>query len=115
MVPRRIVLASLVCLLLAGCVGGPTGSVGSEPTEPADQPAYGTQLVSVVEYDGRNASGTAFGNLTEAQRRVFLRVVEGGQVRFGPDETTPFDYHDDDRPEFVKYEGNWYFVRVAIA
>lgn len=141
MVPRPLPAATLVFLLVAGCLGGPVGSTessGGEPTAAtatttdspkseskppasADQPAHGTQFVSVEQYENHSTGATwppeersTFENLTDARRKAFLRALEDGQQRYGPDESNPFDYHDDERPRVVNYEGDWYFVRVAI-
>ena len=141
MVRRTHVFATLACLLAAGCIGGPMGSAASPddaptgtfaheevttstPTtsaSPADQPAHGTQFVSVERYEHRTIGTTwppdersTFENLTDAQQDVFLRAIEDGQQRFRPDETNPFDWNDGSRPRVVNYEGEWYHVRVAI-
>ena len=141
MASPRIVFAALACLLVAGCIGGPVGTAespggeptattpastntpttDSTPTSTADQPAFGTQFVSVERYENQSTGATwpadersTFENLTDARRDVFLGALEEGQQRFGPDESNPFDWNDGDRPVAVKYEGTWYYVRVAI-
>lgn len=143
MVPRQLVLATILALLLAGCLGvppsqstasdrpsstprpvGTTGTVGTTPI-PTDGPTqaapdYGTQFVSVRRFENRSVGATwpadertTFENLADAQRAVFRRALESGRQRFGPDETNPFDYSDHDRPRVVRYRGEWYLVRVA--
>ena len=138
-----LAFATVACLLVAGCVGGPAG--GENPTEvrptasatppptstttsasatttrTTDEPTYGTQFVSVSKYENQTIGTTwpedersTFENLTDAQRDVFLRALEDGGQRFGPDESNPFSWHDDGRPKAVRYRGEWYFVRVVI-
>lgn len=105
---------ALVALLRAsaGCLGGGGGQT-------TQQPPYGTQYVSrqaVALETATNAPPAKrprFENLSDNHQRVFREALEKGQVKFGPDEDHPFDYNNS-RVEYVRYEDQWYYVRVAI-
>lgn len=95
-------------------------SVPSVETTPDDRPAKGTQFVSLVRLENQSRHAAwpdnrtvAFGNLSE-RRQAVVREALDGQVAFGPDETNPFSYYDETRPRAVRYDGTWYYVRVAI-
>lgn len=83
---------------------------------------YGTEFVSVDPLDDQRRGNVskqgfvAFGNLSEREQTVFLRALETGDRTFRPDSgrVNPFGFNDDDRPQFVRYEGTWYYVQVAI-
>lgn len=129
-------------VLLAGCtgVGGsetpvtpndpmttaePTTETAETTVETAatatdDSPGYGTEFVSVspLENQSRHTEwpdnrSVHFENMTASRQAVFEDALDG-QVEFGPEEENPFGFHDESRPEVVRYEGTWYFVRVAI-
>ncbi|ELZ82580.1 hypothetical protein C453_15883 [Haloferax elongans ATCC BAA-1513] len=96
-------------------------STTATPTSTSATSGYGhgTQFVSISQNDPGNCSSEAvtcrtFENLTADQRQTFQRVRDHGQLTFRPNETNPFDYYDESRPEFVNHEGTWYFVRVAV-
>lgn len=83
---------------------------------------YGTEFVSVDPLGNQSRGDVskdgfaAFGNLTERRQTVFLQALEEGDQTFYPDgdRVNPFSYGDEDRPRYVRYEGTWYYVRVAI-
>ena len=104
-------------LVFAGCAGG----LPDDGRSTDDAPAKGTQFVSLDRYENQSRHAqwpddrtVAFENLSEARQRVFENALRGGSVAFGPDESNPFSYSDDDRPRAVRHEGVWYYVRVAI-
>ncbi|WP_396611840.1 hypothetical protein ACH9L7_00710 [Haloferax sp. S1W] len=136
---QAVIVAGLI--LLAGCVsaGPPTAAPPASSTaQPTTTPAtstpttattttatsttgysHGTQFVSVSKSGPGNCSSettncATFENLTADQQQVFRNLLNASQIVVGPDETNPFDYQNESRPEFVNYEGTWYFVRVAI-
>ncbi|KAB1192559.1 hypothetical protein GJR96_03530 [Haloferax sp. MBLA0076] len=81
---------------------------------------YGTEFVSVspLENQSRDTEwpdnqSVHFENLSQSQQAVFLDALDK-QVEVGPDEENPFVFNDETRPQVVRYEGTWYFVRVAI-
>ena len=130
-------------VLLAGCAGGgsdtpaePDDSMTTkttpettteivettaETTETDDgSPDYGTEFVSVSQLENQSRytewpdnRSVHFENMTASRQAVFEDALDG-QVEFGPDEDNPFGFNDESRPQVVKYEGTWYFVRVAI-
>ncbi|WP_410766731.1 hypothetical protein [Haloferax sp. DFSO60] len=137
--PRRALQTILVVsfLLLAGCTSSaPAATTTTSPEPAAAQTAtttattttqtttqypdpYGMQYVSVDEISPSNCSNdettcATFENLTSDQQAVFRRAHNQSTVEFHPDETNPFDWNNASRPDFVNYEGEWYFVRVAI-
>jgi hypothetical protein len=83
---------------------------------------YGTEFVSVDPLANQSRGNVskdgyvAFGTLTEREQTVFLQALEDGDQTFYPDgdRVNPFGFNDDDRPQFVRYEGTWYYVRVAV-
>nr|WP_049918753.1 hypothetical protein [Haloferax larsenii] len=138
---QAVLVVSLV--LLAGCAttspaGTPSATTASSgtttttatsetttttatptPTSGTSGYAHGTQFVSISQNDPGNCSSEAvncrtFENLTADQQQTFQRVRSRGQLTFRPNETNPFDYYDESRPEFVNHDGTWYFVRVAV-
>lgn len=126
-----LALAVVALLALAGCSGPPgtttvsTTSSGATNAMPATtattatsnqrrlSPARGTQFVS-VDPAPPEGEGVVFENLSEPRRELFLRALREGQVRFGPGEDPPFSFHNESRPRYVRYNGVWYHVRVAI-
>ncbi|WP_424007761.1 hypothetical protein [Haloferax denitrificans] len=129
----------VACVLLAaGCVGTPaptgtttTATTAAETTQTTtataattttatDSPTYGTEFVSVSKLENQSRADewpdnktARFENLSEPRKEVFRDALDG-RVTFGPDEENPFAFNDSDRPELVRYEGEWYFVRVAV-
>ncbi|CQR51229.1 hypothetical protein BN996_02636 [Haloferax massiliensis] len=132
----------LCVLLVADCAGGPsstatmtdgtpttiltTAPIPTDNSTPTNEtpttgdPAYGTEFVSVSKLENGSRAETwpdnktaRFENLSEPRKEVFRDALDG-RVTFGPDEENPFAFSDSDRPELVRYEGEWYFVRVAI-
>ena len=90
-------------------------------TTTADRPPAGTQEVTVSRLENQSqyaewpdSETVRFGNLTEPRRITFRSAFENRSVVFEPDEDNPFSFYDKDRPKVVRYEGTWYFVRVAI-
>ncbi|UVE50543.1 hypothetical protein KU306_01145 [Haloferax larsenii] len=99
--------------------GTTTATATPTPTSATSGYAHGTQFVSISQNDPGNCSSEAvncrtFENLTADQQQTFQRVRNQGQLTFRPNETNPFDYYDEGRPEFVNHDGTWYFVRVAV-
>lgn len=87
----------------------------------ADQPSKGTQEVSVTRLENQSRhtewpdnETVAFENLSKRRQTVFQTALENGSVTFAPDETNPFSFHNKSRPKVVRYDGTWYYVRVAI-
>jgi len=137
------VLICAAALLLAGCAGAPAGgsAPGANTTETttaatdtspkteattttettstttttADDPDYGDNLLSLSAVPNSTAENVSaeekanFTELTSAQRDVFLEARREGQVN-----QDVFRFNDEDRIEYVRYEGQWYFLRVAI-
>ncbi|WP_052368138.1 hypothetical protein [Haloferax sp. ATB1] len=129
----------LCVLLVAGCAGGPSSTAtttdGTPTTAPimtnnstaADEatmttgdPAYGTEFVSVSKLENQSQADewpdnktARFENLSESRKSVFRDALDG-RVTLGPDEQNPFAFSDSNRPELVRYDEEWYFVRVAI-
>ncbi|WP_411967788.1 hypothetical protein [Haloferax sp. YSSS75] len=140
---RLILVVTLVLLArCAGLGGSETVSEPSDPmttkttvveaTDPTettvettamtadDSPMYGTEFVSVSKLENQSRyfewpenQSVHFENLSESRQQVFVDALDG-QVEFGQDEENPFGFNDENRPEVLKYEGTWYFVRVAI-
>ncbi|NHN57502.1 MULTISPECIES: hypothetical protein [Halorussus] len=111
-------LALAGLLVLAGCAGGLPGDDGASAE---DAPPTGTQFVSVDRYENRSRHAqwpdrqtVVFEDLSESRQQVFEKALSGGSVEVAPDESNPFSFHDDDRPRAVRYDGTWYYVRVAI-
>lgn len=91
------------------------------PTTTDDTPAYGTEFVYVSKLENQSEytewpdnQSVHFQNLSDARQEAFLTAFEGDRAKFGPDEPNPFAFNDKSRPRVVKYEGTWYYVRVAI-
>ncbi|KAB1197381.1 MULTISPECIES: hypothetical protein [Haloferax] len=128
--------------LLAGCTGLGGSETAVTPDDPMttaepttatagttaettattanDSPGYGTEFVSVSKLGNQSRytewpdnRSVHFENMTESRQTVFLDALDE-QVEFGPEEENPFGFNDESRPEVVRYEGTWYFVRVAI-
>lgn len=82
----------------------------------ADDPAKGDELlyVSAVNKstvkDTNDSAKANFSALSDAQRSVFLDALEDSS---GVNQTV-FEYGDDDRIRYVRYDGQWYYLRVAI-
>ncbi|MFB6146552.1 MAG: hypothetical protein ABEJ08_02585 [Halobacteriaceae archaeon] len=102
-----------------------TTAPGTTPAGPTTRqsPPKGTQIVSLVRLENQRShtqwpdeQTVHIRNLSDRRRAVFRAAFPPGNesVRFGPDERNPFSYHDDDRPRAVRYDGTWYYVRVAI-
>lgn len=137
-----VALLSTLALALAGCTGAPAGVPTDGPadesgtttatatdttaattrtTTTADEtPPKRTQFVSVTRLE--NQSGyrewpagkrARFENLSAERRETFRRALDG-QVEIPPAEESAFAFHDESRPRVVRYEGTWYYVRVAI-
>lgn len=137
---RGVLLATLV--LTAGCLGQPQETVTVDPTasptttetEPAgpttdltttetlpaplgdEDPDYGTQLLQPSTIDreialsAAESKRSAFENLSSDQREAFELAMECEcSVK-----QTAFSFYNKDRIEYVRYEGTWYFARVAI-
>lgn len=90
-------------------------------TSTADRPPAGTQEVTVsrLENQSRYAEWpddetVRFESLTEPRRAAFRSALQNGSVAFAPDVDCPFSFYDKDRPKVVRYDGTWYYVRVAI-
>ncbi|MFC4448921.1 hypothetical protein [Halorussus aquaticus] len=99
----------------------PTTSPDTPSTRTDDAPPKGSQFVSVVAFENQSRHAqwpdnqtVAFENLSADRQRVFEEALPGGSVAFGPDETAPFSFYDETRPRAVRYDGTWYYVRVAI-
>lgn len=125
-------LAVVALLALAGCSAAPgttaspttdavratTGTTTAETTATttttSETVPFGTQFVSVEPGPPSEGEGVAFENLSEPRREVFLRALQRGQLRFAPSEEPPFSFHNESRPRYVRYNGVWYHVRVAI-
>jgi hypothetical protein len=85
-----------------------------------ETPPYGTQFISVerLENQSRYQAWPAgerahFRNLSAERRETFRRALND-TVEVPPDEEAAFDFNDKSRPRVVRYEGTWYYVRVAI-
>lgn len=82
---------------------------------------YGTEFLSVDRLGNQSRGNTskegfvAFGNLTDREQAVFEQALEA-DITFRPDDgkINPFGFNDRERPEYVRYEGTWYYVQVAI-
>ena len=129
------VLRTLVLVVLAvtaGCASTDAGQTptpgGTTATPEADAPnpttmeyPYGTQFVSLMRVNASVApppsdpASVRFENLSEARQDTFRRALAEGDLTFRPDDgrANPFSF-DDDRPEYVRYEGQWYAVVVGI-
>ncbi|NEU57926.1 hypothetical protein [Halorussus sp. MSC15.2] len=99
----------------------PTTSPDPPSTRTDDAPPKGSQFVSVVAFENQSRHAqwpdnqtVAFEDLPADRQRVFEEALSGGSVEFGPDETAPFSFYDESRPRAVRYDGTWYYVRVAI-
>ncbi|WP_158055867.1 hypothetical protein [Halorussus halophilus] len=119
-----LVLSSVV---LAGCAGSQSGttttasttaSTTTETTATAttsDEPETGDNLLSVSQAEDSTAmkvnesKRANFSDLDEDQRVVF-RKAHNCSCNVQQD---VFVFNDKDRIEYVKYDGQWYFVRVS--
>ncbi|WP_227130954.1 hypothetical protein [Halorubellus salinus] len=121
----------VVNIALAGCTNLPGGTTAeTTTTEPptktitttkttpdtTGEPQKGDNLLSVSAVDNDtveavNASAKAnFSELNETQQEVFLEAHEC-DCNVNQD---VFRFNDKDRFEYVRYEGQWYFLRVSI-
>jgi hypothetical protein len=125
----------LVALLIATVAfAGCTGTTNSQPTETAlqtttetrvagatdnataDDPAKGDELLYVSAVNKSTVKGTNdsakanFSALSDTQSSVFLDALEDSS---GVTQTV-FEYGDEDRIRYVRYDGQWYYLRVAI-
>lgn len=93
-----------------------TSTTTTTTTETTDEPQKGDNLLSVSAVDnntveGVNASKKAnFSELNETQQEVFLEAHEC-DCNVNQD---VFRFNDKDRIEYVRYEDQWYFLRVSI-
>ncbi|MFB6154446.1 MAG: hypothetical protein ABEJ22_01025 [Haloferacaceae archaeon] len=127
----RLSLLSLLVVsgvTLAGCTGARGGAAASAttptterttttPTETtSDEPQKGDNLLSLSEVGDETAMDADAGEranfsaLDSTQRDAFLRAYNCSCTV--AQET--FRYNDHGRIEYVRYEGQWYYLRVAI-
>lgn len=90
-------------------------------TTTRDTPEKGTQYVDVKQLDNQSriqevsdAKKTGFENLSNPRRTVFLDALRNGTVTFNRSESNPFSFYNQSRPEYVRYNDTWYFVRTSI-
>lgn len=119
----RIALLTLVLVsgvALAGCAGtqgeSPTTATTTETTTTTDTPEKGDNLLSVSKVNESTAMKVneskrePFSSLNESQQDVFLKAYNCScNVEQGV-----FKFNDKDRIEYVKYEGQWYYLRVSM-
>jgi len=140
---RVLAIALLAVVVTAGCTApsGQRPSAGAETAESAETttaesaetttttiettdrttttpgPKKGDQLLSVSELNESqaaewNASKRAtFGNLSEERQQVVKRAIE---CDCNVELDGEFRFYDKDRIEVVRYDGRFYFLRVAI-
>lgn len=136
--PRVTALLFVAVLMVAGGCSGigarappttPTGTAPSaSPTGPptvtpatdlpcaGDDPEKGTELLSVGPVSDATARQVTAGKradfreLTPERRAVFLAAL----ARDCNLVQSTFRFHDDDRVEYVLYDGSWYFLRVSV-
>lgn len=118
---RQTLIVGLICLsvIAAGC-GAFTAKDGTTTTQPSttttDEPEKGDTLLSVTEVNTstvmqvNESQRTNFAALSERQRAVFLEALNCSWTV----QQTVFRFDDADRVGSVKYEGQWYYLRVAI-
>ena len=93
-----------------------TNTATTTTTETSNEPQKGDNLLAVSAMDNDtveavNASKRAnFSELSETQQEVFLEANEC-DCNVNQD---VFRFNDKDRIEYVRYEGQWYFLRVSI-
>ncbi|MFC7046955.1 hypothetical protein ACFQH6_17500 [Halobacteriaceae archaeon GCM10025711] len=118
---RRTVLTLVTVgfVAVSGCLGGLPP--GTPTTTTDDMPAYGTEFVSVERLDNQNRytewpndEAAVFADLSNSRQRVFRDALENGTVEFSPSDPNPFSSHNKERPKVVRYDGTWYYVRVAV-
>ncbi|MFC7201944.1 hypothetical protein ACFQJC_00300 [Haloferax namakaokahaiae] len=138
----RTALVSLLVtamVLLSGCSGAPseapamtsaqltttTATTASETTALATspptptttgEPQHGDNLLYTTEVNASSAMAADaskradFTELTAAQQALFNQTYNCSCYVVQEE----FRFNDDDRIEYVNYEGRWYFLRVAI-
>lgn len=122
-VPAAALLA--VVLVLGGCTAPST--VGRQTTSPPttdatapgslpDQSAVPHQFVVVEPVQNESVVSRApanesvrFGRLSETRRETFLKAVDGGRVA-----AVGWEFTNQSRPTYVRYNGTWYTVLVGI-
>lgn len=131
---RTLSLVLALAVILSGCAGTlggespdteTTGTVTTveettmtQITETTEEqtPKKGSNLFSVTQINESNAmeynasSRSDFENLTDEQHKVFKRALEcdcnvNQEV---------FRFNDKDRIQVVKYDGNYYYLRVTV-
>lgn len=135
--PSRVVLIGVVgVVLLAGCTGTtpssttttstPTSTTTATPTTitttttvaafPTHDPATGDNLLSVSEVSAETAM-----KVNASQRATFENLTTGKQRAIDEAltcdcnvEQHAFTFNDKDRIRYVKYNGTWYYLRVAV-
>lgn len=129
----RVLLLSIVAvsgIALAGCAG----TQGDAPTTietvtttpdpltvtttatPPSTPEKGDNLLSVMKVNSSTAmeandsKRATFSALNQSQQEAFLRAYKCScNVN-----QNVFQFNDKDRIEYVRYEGQWYYLRVTI-
>ncbi|MCF2165972.1 hypothetical protein [Halobacterium salinarum] len=134
--PRIVLIAALVVssMALAGCSGTqsgtPTASTASttsptvtsatttteDTTSTSKEPQQGDNLLSISKVGESTAKQVnesnreIFSELNESQQRVFLKSYNCSCNV----EQDVFEFHDKGRTKYVKYNEEWYYLRVAI-
>ncbi|MDL0128537.1 hypothetical protein [Halobacterium salinarum] len=135
--PRIVLIAALVVssIALVGCSGtqsgAPTASTASttsptvtstttttteDTTSTSKEPQQGDNLLSISKVGESTAKRVnesnreIFSELNESQQRVFLNSYNCSCNA----EQDVFEFHDKGRTKYVKYNEEWYYLRVAI-
>lgn len=115
----KISVVLIVLLTVSGCAGVPdsdeTTTYISEIAE-GETPETSTELLSVYKINESSAmthdksTHTTFENLTDPQQTAFMRALECScNVK-----QNIFDFHNENRTKVVSYNGDYYYLRVAI-
>ncbi|WP_336359766.1 hypothetical protein [Haladaptatus sp. ZSTT2] len=129
---RDVLLLAVVVstVAFAGCTGAqgtaspttePTSTTATKTTETttestSDTPEYGDELLSLMEVDNAtamkaNASQRAnFSDLYQREQAVFLEAYNCSCNV----EQEIFRFHSEHRFDYVRFNGQWYFIRVSI-
>jgi len=136
--PRAIFLAVALLVVLVGCAGlgerapSPTTtetapstttmSTGSTTTTTpewscvGEDPPKGTNMLSISPSSAETAKQindnqrAKFKNLTVEQRKVFLEAL-GRDCNLVQ---SVFQFNNNDRVKYVRYDESWYYLRVSI-
>lgn len=132
-----VVVLILGLVALSGCIAAPnevststatrtttsaipkateTTTVAPTTTQTTEEPQYGDNLLYTSEVNASSAMAADtnkranFSELNAAQQALFNQTYNCSCYVVQEE----FTFNDDSRIEYVNYEGQWYFLRVAI-